>query len=355
MKKRIVFFIGSMGNGGAQRVLSVISDELIRLGYTVTILSYHDCPAAYEINSSVKNMSVIHENGRSLIKNVLWIHRYFKKNADIVVSFMAPFNVMAVIARFGIKVPLLVADRNDPRFVPEKKILRLIRDALYRCADGVIVQTTHNKDYFSKKVQEKSIVIFNPVDLKREKGSAITTEKKKEIVSVGRVMPQKNQEMLLEAFSRVYAKHPEYSLVIYGDASNTVQKDVLLGIISEMKMEQAVSIPGSVRDVINRIASAEMFILSSLYEGMPNALIEAMCVGLPCISTKVSGATDLIDDGRNGFLIDVGDVDALTERMLCLIENPDLREACANEAVKINDKLEVHKIIKEWVDYISLF
>lgn len=354
-KKRLVFFIGSMGNGGAQRVVAYITDALVKKKYEITILSYYDEEPSYYISPYVNLKSVVKENGNSVLKNINWIRRYFKKNADVIISFLAPFNIIAIISSLGIGVPIIVADRNDPRFVPENRTQRMLRNTLYEFANSVIVQTTHNRDYFSRSIKKKCDIIFNPVDLQEKKGIAVLTPKRKEIVSVGRIMPQKNHEMLIEAFSRIIATHPDYSLIIYGDCSNSIQKEKLDKLIEEKKIEQRVIMPGNVPDVIDRIAGAEVFALTSNYEGMPNALAEAMCIGLPCISTKVSGATDLITDGENGYLIESGDVDGLTQRLIELIEDKDLRKRIASEAIRLNERLHLNTITDQWNSVIGQF
>lgn len=349
--KRIVFFVGTLMEGGAERVISILSRKMHEQGLDVQILLYYDREIFYEMESDVKITIVQKESGSSnILKNLLWVRRFFKANADVIISFLAPFNIMALAAHMGLRSTMIVADRNDPRFVPANPAIRKMRNLLYRFSDGVVLQTTQNRDYFSKTIQRKSVVIGNPIDLGEKAGMGLVTMKRHEIASVGRLMPQKNQSMLLRAFANISADFPQYCLTIYGEGPERESLEKLAG---ELGIKERVNLSGSVKDVHDRIAGSELFVLSSNYEGMPNALIEAMCMGLPCISTNVSGAADLIVSGENGEIIEVGDTDALTHQMRHLLNNQGQRDRFARNAVELNSKLEADKIAKEWISYIS--
>ena len=349
--KRHLFFIGTLCNGGAERVVSILAGHMAKQGLDVEILTYYDRPVSYELDPRVKLTAVETMTGSgNKIKNLLAIRAYFKKHAKVVISFLAPFNIMAIAANFGNGVPIIVADRNDPTKVPSNAVVRKIRDILYRFATGVVVQTQKNKAYFSQAVQKKSRVIYNPIDLKESAGIALKTEKVKKIVTAGRLMPQKNQKMMIEAFKEVLKKHPDHQLVIYGEGPS---REELENFAGELGIAGNVLFPGNVTDIHERIKDAEMFVLSSDYEGMPNALIEAMCLGLPSVSTKVSCATDLIRDHENGILTELNSKKQLEDAMLELIDNKELAKKLAVNAAKLNEKLEVSKIMQQWIDFIK--
>ena len=349
--KRHIFFIGTLCNGGAERVVSILAGHMAKQGMDVEILTYYDRPVSYELDSRVRLTAVETMTGSgNKIKNLMAIRKYFKKNAKVVISFLAPFNIMAIAANLGNGVPIIVADRNDPTRVPSNTAVRKVRDFLYCFAAGVVVQTKKNKAYFSKSVQKKSRVIYNPIDLKENARSALKTEKEKKIVTAGRLMPQKNQKMMIEAFAAVHKKYPDYKLVIYGEGPS---REELEELVKTLELEQSVLLPGNIQDIHDKIKSAEIFVLSSDYEGMPNALIEAMCLGLPSISTKVSGATDLIKDHENGILTEPDSKEQLEAAMLELIEQKNLAEKLGANAAKLNEELEVSKIMQQWTDFIK--
>jgi len=351
-KNRVAFFIGTLGNGGAERVISILTWHLAEMGIPVEIVLYYDSEPFYEIHPDVQITYVEREtHSQNLLKNILWLRRYFKKNADLVISFLAQFNMVALVALFATGIPAIVSDRNDPRHMPKQAPLRIVRNLLYHLANTVVVQTQHNKDYFSKALQKKIKIIYNPVDLQDKKGMAVRTEKKKKIVSTARLMKQKNQLMLIEAFAQVKKAFPEYTLTIYGEGP---YRPVLEKRIDELGLADSVMLPGKVQNVFTCIADAALFVLSSDFEGMPNALIEAMCLGLPVISTQVSGATDLIEDGKNGLLTDVGDTAQLAESMKRMLGDSDLRQSCAREATAINEQLNVERIMEQWLECFEI-
>ncbi len=348
--KRIMFFIGALGSGGAEKVVSTLSGELAERGYDVEIVTYYDRELFYPLSEKVIYTPIDSKGAKGFAKKFFFMRRYFKKHARCVLSFLAPFNILCIASLLFTRVPLIVADRNDPRKVPSNPVIRKLRDFLYRFATGVVLQTTKNQQYFSKAVQKKSTVIFNTVMVGDKAGSAISTEKKPRIVSVGRLMEQKNQIMLLDAFAAIHPDFPEYSLTIYGEGP---MKERLEAHIAKLGIADSVFLPGAVSNVFEHYADAELFVMSSDYEGMPNALAEAMCIGLPCISTDVSGANDMIRDGESGLLCPVGDAAALEAAMRRMLGDDGLRAACAESATYLNDLLDRERIVNQWLDYIE--
>ena len=164
-------------------------------------------------------------------------------------------------------------------------------------------------------------VIYNPIFLPKEYvGKAIGTEKKNRIVSVARITKQKNPEMLIRAFKKFYIKHSDYTLTMYGNGED---RDYVLDLINKEGLSSCVFLPGAKNNIWDEIADAKCFVMTSWYEGMPNALLEALCLGLPCVSTKVSGAVDLINNGENGILIDLDDDESFAEALSQVIDNED--------------------------------
>ena len=349
---KILFTLSALGHGGGERVVSVLSNELVRQGHEVEILLHYDREVWFDLDPRIKITSEEKEMGKNnILSHLIFKRKYVKNNNfDVVISFLAQFNMIAIVSLFGLKTPLIVADRNDPRHVPSNKLVRFARDFLYRFADGVVLQTKANQAYFSKKVQQNSTVIYNPIDLGDAAGIGLTAQKSKRMVSVARLMRQKNQEMMLEAFYKFSQNYPDYRLTIYGEG---VYRPNLEQKIAELGLGQSVELPGGIKDVPNHIKDAEFFVLSSDYEGMPNALIEAMCVGLPVISTAVSGATDLVIPEENGLLVDCEDTEALFSAMEKMASDGELRKKMAQNAIKLADELTLDKITAQWLEYIK--
>ncbi len=348
--KKLAIICGTLHSGGAERVISIISEKLAEK-YSVEIILYYDRKIWYNISDKVRVTVIETECTRKgVINRALWLRRHLKKNADVVLSFLAPFNIFTLLSTFGVKMPKIVADRNDPRFVPTNKLIRLLRDFVYRFATAVVVQNDNNKKYFSKSIQKKCHVIFNPVMFERYKAIGLTAEKSNKIVCVGRIIKQKNNNMLINAFKNISDEFKNVRLVFYGEGN---MKEELEKKVNNMGLGEKVQFKGNVKDVIENIKDAKMFVMTSNYEGMPNALLEAMCAGLPVISTKVSGAVDVIENGKNGILVDINDEKALCDAMCSFLNDEVYAKKCAENAVGVSQMLDTELIIKNWTELIE--
>ena len=350
MKNKTLFVsCATLGSGGAERVMSILSkpfaDEYERVEY---ILWLHH-PLFYTINERIKIVDITKEVGtNNIFKKMWWFRGYVKKERpDLILSFLWPWSMKVLLSLLFTQHKVVVAERQDPRVVKGGMLMRGFRSLLYKKADGIVVQTEANSNSYHGDVE----VIYNPVSMPLEKiGVALRTEKKNRFVSVGRLIPQKNHELMVRAFAEFYKKHTNYELVIFGEGELRKSLEQLayrLGIGSALRM------PGNSADVVESISDATAFLLSSDYEGMPNALLEAMCVGLPCVSTKVSGATDLILSGTNGILIDLRSVEQMAEAMRKLADDAKLCEQMGREATKVYERLRPDIINKKWIDYIN--
>ena len=196
---KLILSCGTLEQGGAERVISVLSNYLVENGHEVEILLYYDRPIFYDINPKVKIVCDEIEIGKAnILKHIKWRKKHLKEQKpDVEISFLAPFNMVNVVAHKGTKVPIIVADRNDPRKIPTKSVLRFLRNALYKKAQGVVLQNENNKNYFSKSIKKKSAVIFNPIDMGKYEGVAVNNVDSKKIVCVGRLTKQKNLVMFV--------------------------------------------------------------------------------------------------------------------------------------------------------------
>ena len=169
------------------------------------------------------------------------------------------------------------------------------------------------------------------------------------IVSVGRLDKVKNQILLFEAFSEIHEKYPEYHLVIYGEGNYRHELETK---IQDLHLEAFISLPGACKDVLQKIRSAEIFVMTSNYEGMSNALIEAMALGLPIISTKVSGAIDLVKNDVNGKLISIGSKEELKVALKDWLDNKDKARNCGKQATLLFNQLDLDTIVKRWLEFV---
>lgn len=350
---KLIVSSGTLSSGGAERVLSILSESFASHYDEVVYLTWNDVPDFYTVDVRVRRVCVERECGsKNILKKVLWFRTFIKReNPTVVLSFLAPFNVLISYVLMGVATKLIVAERNDPRCVWNGFIRRHLRNIAYRFADGILEQTENNKNYFKGSLYDKTDVIYNPMIMDdRYLGKALRTEKKNRIVSVARLEKQKNPEMQLKAFLEFLTSHPDYTMTMYGSGN---YHEHVATMVKDMGLDNKVFLPGAVKGVWDEIVNAECFVMTSWYEGMPNALLEAMCLGLPCVSTKVSGAVDLIVSGKNGFLVDLDDHRAMAQAMLEVCDNKSLANSLGNEAVGIYEKLRLEIISTQWLEYID--
>lgn len=270
-----------------------------------------------------------------------------KHRPDVVIGFwiQSTFYVSSYCGRHGIR--LFYAERNDPR-LQYGRALRLMRGILVSRCTGVVFQTNEAMSFFPLSVQRKSVVIHNPV---YSSPPEVPKTPDGRIVAVGRLSPQKNHRLLIEAFSRISSEFDSLSLEIYGEGP---LKEDLLSFAASLGLEGRVLLPGTFKEILDKISGAALFVLPSNYEGMPNTLLEAMSLGLPCVSTDCpcGGPREIIQNGVNGLLVPVGDVEALVDAMRRILIDLPFADSMRREAVKICDTHNEDKIFQMWYDFI---
>lgn len=350
---KLIIFIGTLQSGGAERVVSEISSMYADYFKEVIVLTYYDAEVFYRMDSRVRLECVeCQTNSRNIIKNMLTLRRFVKKESpDVFLSFLLPFNILSIWSLMFLHIPVAVCERSDPQKVGSSW-LRAFRNFSYRFCKGVQVQTSAGRTCFPAAVQKKIFVIPNPNHVTLdERNWALKQVKEKRIVTVGRLIPEKNPRLLIDAFSMLNKEFPDYSLEFYGEG---VLKSMMLERISELGLTDKVFLRGNVNDVPHHIASAEIFVLSSDLEGMPNALMEAMALGLPCVATDVSGVRDIISDGDNGFIVPVGNKEAMADRIKQLIELEGIKNRFSDNSINVLSKFDKEKVFKLWLELVNI-
>lgn len=343
----------SLGIGGAERVLSILSTPFADEYNDVEILTWRNGPVLYNFDSRVKITSIKEQSkSNNILRQMLWFRQYVRKSRpNLILSFLAQFNMLTLTSLLLTDVKIVVAERIDPSKFKKGRILRFVRDLLYLKAVGILTQTQSGKNYFNSILRKKTEVIYNPIILEDDIiGAWNINSADKIIISAARLVGQKNQKMLIETFSRLHEIHQDYKLIIFGEGD---EREHLENLISVKNLDGVVLLPGSTKQLWNEMLKSRMFVLSSNYEGMSNSLIEAMCLGLPCISTKVSGSVDLIKDGNNGLLVDIKNSQELYEAMMQLVEDDKKSVSIGKNASKLFEQLNVNIISKQWVNYLN--
>ena len=270
------------------------------------------------------------------------------KTPDCLIIFSLGLAEVGVWAAKRVGVPILLSERVDPRYLPTSKLHRILKKLVFRKSDGVVFQTKEIQNCFSKRIRAKGVVIQNPL-LDDNLPVADIGNPRKEIVAVGRLSIEKNFEMLIKAFSELNLS--DYKLRIYGEGP--LRQD-LQELIEQLRVENRVILEGRVERVVDKIQGADVFVLSSNHEGMPNVLLEAMAMGLACISTDFpsGGAKVLIKNGVNGLLIPVNDKEALKRAISTLVNNQELKYELKRNALKIRVENSKERILPEWESFV---
>jgi GalNAc-alpha-(1->4)-GalNAc-alpha-(1->3)-diNAcBac-PP-undecaprenol alpha-1,4-N-acetyl-D-galactosaminyltransferase len=354
---QLTLVISSLQGGGAERVMTNMANYWAAKQLKVTLLTFDDgaIPPFYTLDSRVRHipLAVARQSEtkatalRNIVNRVWSLRRAIRDSQpDAVISFMDKTNVTTLLATRGSNVPVIVSERIDPRMQPLDKSWERLRRLMYAWANLIVVQSEPALKYFPDSLQARAQVIPNPVlpapAYRDSKGV------NKSLISVGRLDHQKGFDLLLRAFASVRDRHGEWSLTILGEGP---KRRELESLKNELGLNECVFLPGRVEDVYQRLAQADLFVMSSRYEGFPNALCEALSCGLPSISTDCpSGPREIINDGINGLLVANEDVAALAEAMDRLMESEVERNLLAKRAPEVTIRFGIEKVMEVWTD-----
>lgn len=348
---KIGIIISAFTNGGAQRVAVTLSrwlNDNEHEGYIIALSeSKKNQYDAEGIN--LVRLETLYK-GQTLTQRLRSFDQSNQIDAYVVMG--VPMCIYVMPALKGSKAKIIVSERNDPHNFQGKTITKLVSRYLMSKADGFVFQTNDALDYY-KKYKNKSVVIPNPVvDVPVVLERLPNEQRDKVIVTAGRLVPQKNHEMLIKAFGKIADRFPEYKLIIYGEGE---LKEKLQLLTKELGISNRVVFPGSVNDLHERIKNAELFVLSSDFEGMPNALMEAMAMGITCISTNCpcGGPKDLIYNGHNGYLIPVNDIDKCVDIITSVLDDKKDADRIGQNSLKTRDKYCSDVICSEWLNMVT--
>lgn len=343
---RIAFFIGHMGQGGAERVISILANEYANNGWDVDIVMLLADRVEHDLKPQVRTIPMV-GSSQGYIKNVVpWlvrIRRYINtERPDRVVSFMGRINALVLTATLGMRLPVVVSERNDPKHDGRGKAMLWYCNKIYRRARKIVFQNRHEQSCFDASLKTKGIIIPNPVYVTALKGIEGPIPI---IATAGRLSLQKNHYMLVDAMQILHEKYPLIKCRIYGDGS---LKETLQQYIDSKDLNSIVTLEGNRRDLHERLADCSMFVLTSNFEGLSNALIEAMMMGMPCITTDYPGADELIVDKVNGLIVPREDAKTLAMKIEMIIQNPELRNALSAGALESSVQYRLEPVLKLW-------
>jgi GalNAc-alpha-(1->4)-GalNAc-alpha-(1->3)-diNAcBac-PP-undecaprenol alpha-1,4-N-acetyl-D-galactosaminyltransferase len=366
---RLTLVISSLASGGAERVLATLANCWVTDGHHVTVLTF--APVAHDrqcldraitrvaldvMSRSTTPVQAVRNNWRRLTRLRDQIQR---SRPDAVISFLSTTNVLTLAATRNLRIPIVVAERIDPREEPIGAVWAGMRRLLYPTADALVVQTSDVAGWAVRLVATPKVyVIPNPVipnEWSPETDGAGTPEwlarPGYKVLAMGRLTRQKGFDLLLRAFAKCRLRHPAWSLVILGEGEERHRLEVLA---ADLGIDADVVLPGHVTEPARILRRADLFVLASRYEGFPNALLEAMACGLPVIATDCpSGPRQIVRDGVDGLLVQRESVEALAAAMQHLMSAPETRQQLSARAIDVAERFSVRNVMHQWGDLLA--
>ena len=349
-KKTVAFLISSLNAGGAERVVSLLANELSLTNDIVIITLSKDEPF-YKLNDSIRiNQLGVLNSGtnplKSIFSNLVLLYkitlliRSFKIKS--LICFMTTSNVLGIISgKMLSNIKVTISERANPKF-KDVGYWNFLRRKTYKLADRLVVQSEEISNYFKSIIDERKIsIIPNPIKIVDSNKNT----KEKIILTVGRVDANKNQEQIIKSFSKV--KQEEWKLIICGDGTLLSK---LKELVIALNINDAVEFKGIVKNIEKQYERASIFAFSSLSEGFPNVLLEAMNYGCACISTDCpTGPSMLIKNNVNGFLIPLADENSYTNQLQNLIDDEKTRNIFVSNAKSSIENYALNKVADQWI------
>jgi glycosyltransferase involved in cell wall biosynthesis len=356
----IMLITGMFSPGGSQRVLSILANEWTNQGIRITVMALSDTGEApffpFSADVAVRTLGLQGDSSNALdgaarnIARIRVLRRALRSSKpDVVISFLDRANVLTVLATRGLGVPVIISERTDPAGRDIGRSWEILRQLTYPLADCLVCQGERPLSYFPEHIRRRGVIIPNPVMLPAGlTGLRIALDRPKPqrmVASLGSLRREKGFDLLLEAFARLATPHPQWSLTIWGEGPG---RSALQAQARALGIERRVRLPGITREPFARLAEADLFVLSSRVEGFPNALTEAMSVGLPVIATDVGAVPGIVRDGVDGIVVPPGDVNALAAAISRLIGDHRERRRLANQAPEVLERFSCEKVMGMW-------
>ena len=360
---KLLLAISSLSTGGSERVISNMANHWAANGWDIVLLTTDNGrePPFYPLHPSVEYINQSLWSGGSTItrslgypRSAFLLRRMIQSvHPQCVISFSMAMNIRVLVSLFGSKIPVVISERSDPMSLVRIsgvlwRLRHAVRSLTYPLASQLVVQSPSARLCFSARLQSKTVVIPNPVAPPSFQHNEPISSKRNgyTVIAVSRLAQEKQLDLLLEAFAQISQSRPDWSLVIWGDGPERTKLEALR---SELNLDNKVLLPGRTTQVMERMREADLFVLSSRFEGFPNALCEAMSCGLPVISFECSDSiSQIVRDGVDGILVMPGDVNALAAAMARLMDNPKDRQRLASRAREIVGRFELEKIMNMW-------
>ncbi len=358
---KIGFLINDLNAGGAERATVSLANYFSKKGIHTEIITFKDNDCFYQLNDGVEHIRLgLDEIALSLslkrilgaFKRMLKIRSFIKKRKlDVLIGMSFSMTWYAVVAAAFTKTKSVGTERNNPYKYKATKINSFLRKFFYKLCNGYIFQTKKSSLFFTDKLRKNDIVIPNAIFNETVYELTPPDKREKLICAVGRLSEQKRFDILIDAFASISEKIPEHKMIIFGEGE--LRKE-LEEKISSLGLEKRIFLPGTDPQAVKVVNRADVFVLSSDLEGMPNVLMEAMAMGVPSVSTRCDmGPEELIENGNNGILVDVGSTKQIAESILEIINNPELSDKLSSNARELLKTHSIESISKKWLDFLN--
>ncbi|MDR5740295.1 MULTISPECIES: glycosyltransferase family 4 protein [unclassified Caballeronia] len=361
----ITLLVSSMGSGGAERVAATLVNAWSERGDDVTLIATYSRkrPCFYALSEKVRFIHLADRVGKRRGGVVGYIERQLalrtlirESRADVVVSFLYNVNVASVLATMGQRVPLIVCEHNDPSADGRSAFWKLATRLAYPHADAVTVLTENVVEPFRAMVPgvRHMTVLPNPLppELFSQPAPAASVDGRLRLVSFGRLHPQKNYGLLIDAFASVAQRFAHWDLTIWGEGA---ERALLQARIDELGLKDRVFMPGVTNEPWLEMRRAQAFAMSSRFEGFGLALAESMALGVPAVAVDCpSGPRDITRDGQDALLVPPNDREALADALARLLGDEALRGELARKgAQSIRERYAASAILRIWDDLFA--
>ena len=356
--RHIAFYIGSLSKGGAERVFINLAGYFLSAGYDVTMITQYIRENEYPLPDGatrvVSDLTEEEMHGRifNFFARIMKLHRIIRDtDADLLMTTIGKANFMAIVCSAFLPTRVVVSVVAEPTLEYPTPIMKLLLQVLFGDADGIVMQTHRQQLFLRYGLRKASVILPNSVnpafDRERYEG-----ERKLNVYTVGRLDENKNQAMAIDAFGKVLKAHPDAKLILCGEGP---QKASLIKRAGDAGIEDRCEFAGQVSNVADRLTEAYAFVLTSDTEGMPNTLLEAMSLGIACISTDCpcGGPAEMIENGKNGILVGVRDSDALARALINLMDDPAYADALDRSARDTMKAYRPEAVNRKWREYFD--